>query len=49
YETPGSFGSWCADLGLTCITAEFPAISADDATERYLAAMTALLHYDDES
>ncbi|EGT5677498.1 murein peptide amidase A, partial [Cronobacter dublinensis subsp. dublinensis] len=28
---------------------EFPAISADEATERYLAAMTALLHYDDET
>ncbi|MDK1251276.1 murein tripeptide amidase MpaA [Cronobacter dublinensis] len=49
YETPGSFGSWCADIGLNCITAEFPAISADEATERYLAAMTALLHYDDET
>ncbi|MFQ9948627.1 MAG: murein tripeptide amidase MpaA [Escherichia coli] len=24
YETPGSFGSWCADLNLHCITAEFP-------------------------
>ena len=27
-ETPGSFG-WCADIGLPCITAEFPPISAD--------------------
>ncbi|VFT72879.1 Gamma-D-Glutamyl-meso-Diaminopimelate Amidase [Klebsiella aerogenes] len=23
YDTPGSFGSWCADIGLPCITAEF--------------------------
>lgn len=45
YETPGSFGSWCADMDLPCITAEFPAISADEATERYLAPMTALLHW----
>lgn len=45
YETPGSFGSWCADLGLPCITAEFPPISADEASERYLRAMTDLLHW----
>ncbi|HBC9239494.1 TPA: murein tripeptide amidase MpaA [Klebsiella oxytoca] len=45
YETPGSFGNWCADIGLPCITAEFPAISADEATEKYLQAMTELLHW----
>lgn len=45
YETPGSFGSWCADIALPCITAEFPAISADEATERYLEPVTALLHW----
>lgn len=45
YATPGSFGSWCADLNLPVITAELPAISADDASERYLEAMTALLRY----
>ncbi|MEQ0264615.1 murein tripeptide amidase MpaA [Klebsiella sp. CN_Kp073] len=45
YETPGSFGSWCADIGLPCITAEFPPVSADEATEKYLAAMTDLLHW----
>ncbi|NDL62370.1 murein tripeptide amidase MpaA [Acerihabitans arboris] len=47
YETPGSFGSWCADGGLPCITAEFPAISADAATNRYLAALVDLLAYDE--
>lgn len=47
YETPGSFGSWCADLSLPCITAEFPPISADAASERYLAAMVELLTYTD--
>ena len=45
YDTPGSFGSWCADIGLPCITAEFPPVSADEATERYLPAMTDLLRW----
>lgn len=45
YETPGSFGSWCSDAGLPCITAEFPPISADEASARYLQAMTDLLHW----
>ncbi|WP_253377135.1 murein tripeptide amidase MpaA [unidentified bacterial endosymbiont] len=45
YETPGSFGSWCADLGLHCITAEFPPISCDEASEKYLKAMVALLRW----
>ncbi|MFG6655503.1 murein tripeptide amidase MpaA [Scandinavium sp. M-37] len=49
YATPGSFGSWCADIGLHCITAEFPPISSDEASEKYLAAMTALLHWHPES
>lgn len=44
YPTPGSFGSWCADLELLCITAELPAISADESTDKYLDAMIALLH-----
>ncbi|HDR2678541.1 TPA: murein tripeptide amidase MpaA [Enterobacter mori] len=46
YETPGSFGSWCADLGLHCITAEFPPISSDEASEKYLKAMTELLRWE---
>lgn len=45
YETPGSFGSWCADRSLPCITAELPPVSADEASERYLSAMTRLLHW----
>ncbi|MRS13316.1 murein tripeptide amidase MpaA [Enterobacteriaceae bacterium RIT691] len=48
YATPGSFGSWCADIGLHCITAEFPPISSDEASEKYLAAMTTLLHWHPE-
>jgi len=47
YETPGSFGSWCADLSLPCITVEFPPISADAASESYLDAMVELLTYPD--
>ncbi|MGL9723549.1 murein tripeptide amidase MpaA [Sodalis sp. (in: enterobacteria)] len=43
YATPGSFGSWCADRRLPCITVELPAISADAATHDYLEAMIALL------
>ena len=45
YETPGSFGSWCADLSLPCITAEFPPISSDEASEIYLKAMMELLRW----
>lgn len=47
YETPGSFGSWCTDLSLPCITAELPPISADAASETYLDAMVELLTYSD--
>lgn len=45
YDTPGSFGSWCNDLGLPCVTAEMPAISVDEATERFLEAMINLLRW----
>ncbi|PIJ51766.1 murein peptide amidase A [Erwinia sp. OLTSP20] len=45
YATPGSFGSWCGDLGLNCVTAELPAISADAAIQHYLPALVALLHW----
>ncbi|SLM63550.1 MULTISPECIES: murein tripeptide amidase MpaA [Dickeya] len=43
YATPGSFGSWCADNALHCITAELPAISPDCANRDYLSAFTRLL------
>lgn len=43
YATPGSFGSWCAERNLPCITAELPPISADAASECYLAALIDLL------
>ncbi len=34
-----------ADIDVPCITAEFPPVSADEATERYLPAMTDLLRW----
>ncbi|MDX5627008.1 MULTISPECIES: murein tripeptide amidase MpaA [unclassified Brenneria] len=43
YDTPGSFGSWCADRQLPCVTAELPPISSDAASECYLNAMVTLL------
>lgn len=45
YDTPGSFGSWCNDLSLPCVTAEMPVISVDEATETYLEMMVNLLRW----
>ncbi|MCQ3829565.1 murein tripeptide amidase MpaA [Microbulbifer elongatus] len=45
YQTPGSFGTWCAENEHPCITLEFPPISADVASEEYLQVMTDLLCY----
>ncbi len=44
YETPGSFGSWCADLSLPCITADSRRLRRC-ASERYIDAMTEALTY----
>ncbi|MFC6632155.1 murein tripeptide amidase MpaA [Microbulbifer taiwanensis] len=46
YLTPGSFGTWCAEHKLPCITVEFPPVSADAASEDYLQALIDLLIYD---
>lgn len=46
YATPGSFGTWCAERDLPCITVEFPPISADAASEDYLQALFELLIWD---
>ncbi|SDZ87830.1 murein tripeptide amidase MpaA [Microbulbifer marinus] len=46
YLTPGSFGTWCAERGLPCITVELPPVSADHASEDYLQALIELLTYD---
>lgn len=45
YATPGSFGTWCAERRLPCITLEFPPVSADAASEDYLQALIELLTY----
>lgn len=46
YPTPGSFGNWCIERALPCITVELPPISADEASERYLPALIGLLRHD---
>ncbi|WP_105901112.1 murein tripeptide amidase MpaA [Vibrio gangliei] len=43
YDTPGSFGSWCAERDLLCVTAELPPVSADYACEHYLNVLVELL------
>ncbi|NKI73753.1 murein tripeptide amidase MpaA [Dickeya sp. CFBP 2040] len=45
YPTPGSFGSWCAERQLHCITAELPPVAADSANHRYLSALIRLLSH----
>ena len=45
YATPGSFGSWCHDLSLPCVTAEMPVIAVDEATETWLEVMVNLLRW----
>ncbi len=46
YETPGSFGTWCGEHGLPCITLELPPVSADLTIEQYLPAFIALLQHE---
>ena len=43
YETPGSFGTWCEERNLPCITVELPPISSDFTIEEYLDAFLAVL------
>lgn len=43
YETPGSYGTWCKEKQLPCVTVELPPISPDEASERYLVPLTQLL------
>ncbi|MGP8308659.1 murein tripeptide amidase MpaA [Vibrio sp. YIC-376] len=46
YETPGSFGTWCSEQELPCITLELPAVSSDLTIEQYLPAIIALLQHE---
>jgi protein MpaA len=43
YETPGSFGSWCEDRHLPCVTLEFPRESAETLAIRYVTPLASLL------
>lgn len=43
YGTPGSFGSWCEEHDLLCVTVELPPVSADYACEHYLDVLMELL------
>ncbi|WP_192457061.1 murein tripeptide amidase MpaA [Musicola keenii] len=45
YATPGSFGTWCVEHQLHCITAELPVIAADSANEHYLEPLLQLLSH----
>ncbi len=46
YETPGSFGTWCGERDLSCITLELPAVSSDLTIENYLPALITLLQHE---
>ena len=35
YKTPGSFGTWCGDRGLECVTLELPRMSLEHLFDRY--------------
>ncbi|MDN3702693.1 murein tripeptide amidase MpaA [Vibrio artabrorum] len=46
YDTPGSFGTWCSERKLPCITVELPPVSADLTIEQYLDAFISILQHD---
>lgn len=43
YDTPGSFGTWCKEHNISCVTVELPPVSNDQAIEDYLMPMVELL------
>jgi protein MpaA len=43
YPTPGSFGSWGADQGLTVITFEFPLANTDELVREHVPLLVELL------
>lgn len=43
YETPGSYGTWCKENQLHCVTIELPPVSPDEASNRYLTPIIELL------
>lgn len=47
YPTPGSFGTWAEERGLTVVTYELPAATPDDLTREHVPVLTDLLAADD--
>lgn len=43
YQTPGSFGTWCAERLLECVTLELPRLAPELLFERYGAEFTEFL------
>ncbi len=43
YQTPGSFGTWCAERHLECVTLELPRLAPELLFERYGAEFTEFL------
>jgi len=48
YPTPGSFGSWGADRGLTVITYEFPLANTDELVRQHVPVLVELLTRSDQ-
>jgi len=43
YKTPGSFGTWCKEKGLECVTTELPRLAPELLFERYGKGLTEFL------
>ncbi len=43
YKTPGSFGTWCGERGIECVTLELPRMSLEHLFERYGLAFAEFL------
>lgn len=43
YPTPGSFGTWGAEQGVSVVTYEFPLITPDEAIRRHVPVLVELL------
>ena len=43
YKTPGSFGTWCGERGLECVTLELPRMSLEHLFDRYGKAFAEFL------
>jgi protein MpaA len=43
YKTPGSFGTWCGERNLECVTLELPRMSLEHLFDRYGRAFAEFL------